>query len=258
MSEELVGLTVEGRIGTVTLDAPSSRNALSVRLLSDLNRQLERALGDDRVRAIVLTGSGPVFCSGADLKEQLEASTTQKEAASPLMVAALKTLWGSPKPVIARVNGHARGGGIGLIAACDLSVAALGATFAFSEVRVGVAPAIISVVVLPRIGIGAGLELFLTGEPFDAARAERIGLVNHAVEPGALDATVRELADRICKGGPNALAAAKRLVRQVPTLPLDEAFAMTARLSAWLFDSDEAREGQAAFTAKRPPAWQRD
>lgn len=266
MADELVHLTIEKGVATVTLDSPQTRNALSSALLSGLQRQVGIALADDAARVIVLTANGPVFCAGADLREQRAVAggaggasdRGSGEAAAHLMVAVLTALWESPKPVVGRINGHARGGGIGLIAVCDLAVVVESATFAFSEVRVGVAPAIISVVVLPKIGLAQGMELFLTGEPFDAVRAARIGLVSAAVPESRLDETVDRHVAGLLRGGPRALAAVKRLVRQVPTMTIAEAFAMTADLSTSLFLSEEAREGMAAFVEKRRPRWDVD
>ena len=159
----------------------------------------------------------------------------------------LNLLWTAPKPVVARVGGHARAGGVGLLAACDVAVAARGATFAFSEVRLGLVPAIISLVTLPRLGHARALELYLTGDTFDGARAAEIGLVTAVADD--VDATVGEYVDKLRLGAPGALAATKRLLRA----PLD--FAELERLSLETFAGDEAREGLAAFVEKRAPRW---
>src|SRR5262249_44326915 len=156
-------------VATITLDSPHNRNALSRRLLADLERHLDAAIADRRARAIVLTASGPAFCSGADLKEAREpAPAGQAAPRGGGLVGVMTAMWTAPKPVVARVNGPARAGGLGLMCACDISVAVDTATFAFSEVRVGVAPAVISVVTVPRLGPTRALELFLTGGAFDA------------------------------------------------------------------------------------------
>jgi methylglutaconyl-CoA hydratase len=160
-----------------------------------------------------------------------------------------------PKPVIAAVNGHAFGGGIGLVAAADIAIAAEGARFSFSEVRVGVIPAMISVVVLPKLGVHNTMRLFLTGARFSAAEAADYGLLHRVVPPDHLSAAVQEEIDNIALGGPTAVAEAKRLVRVVSRLPMDEAFAYAERKIAALFASDEAAEGMAAFAAKRKPRW---
>ena len=170
-------------------------------------------------------------------------------------LAQLKTIWGAPKPVIGRINGHAFGGGIGLTAACDLTVAADSATFAFSEVRVGVIPAIISVLCVPKLGVQNAMWLFLTGERFSAARAVEVGLVHRAVPAAELDAAVEEVIGLVRRGGPNAVREAKQLVRRIPRLSLDDGFRWTAAKSGELFRSEEAAEGMQAFVQKRKPRW---
>ena len=262
MSDELVHLEIAAGVGTITLDSPSNRNALSSRLTADLERQVGAALDDERVRVIVLTGAGPVFCSGADLKEQRERNASG-DASSVLGAGAtggglpgiFMRLWDSPKPVIGRINGAARAGGLGLVAACDIAVSVEGATFGFSEVRLGVIPAIISVLCIRKMGEAMCMELFLTGEPFDARKAVEWGLLNAAAPADQLDPAVAGYVANVLKGGPLALAGAKQLVRKVPTLSLAEGFAWAAEESARYFGSEEALEGMTAFAEKRPPAW---
>jgi methylglutaconyl-CoA hydratase len=237
-------------IATITLDSPPNRNALSVRLLGDLAESLERALAEPQARVIVLTGTGPVFCSGADLKEQRgDAPVT---ASFPEV---LSLIWESPKPVVCRLNGTARAGGLGLVAACDFAIAPLTASFAFTEVRLGVAPAMISVPVLRRLQPRAAAEYLMTGEVFDAARAVEIGLLTRAVPQEELDAAVAHYAGMLVKGGPEALAITKRLVRDIPAVPFEEGLRRMTELSAERFTSEEGQEGIAAFMAKRPPRW---
>jgi methylglutaconyl-CoA hydratase len=238
---ELVRLDVERNVATVTLDSPANRNALSRTLLEQLDARLRDALADDAVRVLVLSHTGPVFCSGADLKDP------PGSGAAVSLPDVLNLLWTAPKPVVARVGGHARAGGIGLVAACDIAIAARDATFAFSEVRHGVVPAIISLVTLPRLGQARTLELYLTGDTFDGARAAEIGLV--AAVADDVEATVDEYVDKLRLGAPGALAATKRLLRA----PLD--FAELERLSLETFAGEEAREGMAAFAEKRAPRW---
>ncbi len=252
MSEELVQLEVAGGVATITLDSPANRNALSRALMGGLEASLDTALSDDAARLIVLTHTGPVFCSGADLKEMRGGGGPTGPGG---LVAILKTIWRSPKPVIARVGGPTRAGGIGLVAACDIAVAVEDATFAFSEVRLGLIPAIISVVVLPKLGPAKAMELFLTGDTFDAKEAARLGLLNAAVRREQLDETVDDYAASVLKGAPGSLAGCKRLVREVPGMTLDDAFAQTAEWTAEYFASEEAREGLTAFAEKRPPRW---
>ena len=255
MSEELVHLEVAGGVATITLDSPTNRNALSRALVSQLEQSLTTAITDRGARLIVLTGAGPVFCSGADLKEGRGVNEPGSPGGPGGLVGILKRIWYSPKPLIGRINGPTRAGGIGLVAACDIAVSVDSATFAFSEVRLGLIPAIISVVVLPKLGPTKGMELFLTGDTFDAPEAVRLGLLNAAVPADALDEAVAGYAGSVLKGSPNALAGCKRLVREVPGMDLDAAFEFTAKWSAEFFTSDEAREGMTAFAQKRPPRW---
>lgn len=247
----LVRAEVTGGVATLTLDSPGNANALSTTLLTQLRGRIEDALADERVRVLVLTGAGKVFCSGADLKEAL----TRPAGATSLLTGVLALLWDSPKPVICKVNGAARAGGIGLVAACDIALATDRASFAFSEVRIGVAPAVISVPCLRRMPSRAAAEYFLTGEVFDAARAAEIGLLTRAVPAADLDAETARYAGMLLRGAPGALAATKTLLRDVPGPPLVDGLAAMAELSGALFGGDEAREGMTAFAAKRTPAW---
>jgi methylglutaconyl-CoA hydratase len=241
---------VTDAIRTITLDSPHNANALSTGVLTKLRADLDEAMADPGVRVVVLTGAGKVFCSGADLKE---ASTTPT-AAAPLMTGVLRLLWDSPKPVICRVNGAARAGGIGLVAAADIAIATGRASFAFSEVRVGVVPAMISVPCLRRMPSRAAAEYFLTGEVFDAERAAEIGLLTKAVPADDLDSETARYADMLLRGAPRALAATKEILRDGQA-DFAIGLAKMTELSATFFGSDEAREGMAAFAAKRDPAW---
>ncbi|GAB2931605.1 enoyl-CoA hydratase-related protein [Nonomuraea fastidiosa] len=249
----LVHRDLAAGVATITLDSPRNRNALSVALLGELSEHLRWALDEPAARVIVLTGTGPVFCSGADLKEQGRDDGNAPVTASFPDI--LELIWESPKPVVCRLNGTARAGGIGLVAACDFAIAPLTASFAFSEVRLGVAPAMIAVPVLRRLSARAAAEYFLTGEVFDAARAVEIGLLSRAVPEEELDATVAYYTEMLIKGGPEALAITKRLVREVPGMSFQEGLRRMAELSAERFTSEEGQEGIAAFKAKRPPAW---
>ncbi|GAA2361414.1 enoyl-CoA hydratase-related protein [Nonomuraea africana] len=253
----LVHKELEGGIATITLDSPPNRNALSVRLLGDLEDRLNWALAEPEVRVIVLTATGTVFCSGADLKEQrIEPARGVSDAPVTASFPEIMSLiWESPKPVICRMNGTARAGGLGLVASCDFAIAPLTASFAFSEVRLGVVPAMISVPVLRRLEARAASEYLMTGEVFDAARAQEIGLINRAVPMEELDATVAHYADMLVKGGPEALAITKRLVRDLPSVSFEEGLRQMAALSAQRFTSEEGQEGIAAFMEKRPPKW---
>jgi methylglutaconyl-CoA hydratase len=253
MADELVHYGVTGGVGTITLDSPRNRNALSAQLRRELSAHLDSALADDAVRVVVLDHTGPVFCAGMDLKEATGADTGNQGVNE--FPAILQRIWTAPKPVVARLAGPARAGGVGLVAACDIAVAVDTATFAFSEVRIGVVPAVISVTVLPRLLPRAAHELFLTGETFDATRAVAIGLVNSAVPADGLAAEVARYTGMLALGGPNALAATKAMLREPKPADLGAAFADMLALSAPFFASAEGQEGILAFTQKRPPAW---
>jgi len=247
----LVRCDQAGQVATITLDSPANRIALSSGLLTELHETLAGALADPVVRVIVLTGTGPVFCSGADLKE-----SRQRPAAAPaLFPHILQLIWDSDKPVVCRVNGSARAGGIGLLAACDIAIAARSATFAFTEVRIGVAAAVIAVTCLRRMQPRAGYEYFLTGEAFDADRAARIGLLTAVTAEADLDAETSRYVSMLLRGAPGALAVTKAILRDVPGLPLVDGLARMAELSATRFASPEAQEGMAAFAEKRDPSW---
>ena len=249
MADTATTLDVEGGVATITLDRVETRNALSTELVDSLGDHLTAAGAADDVRVIVLTNAGPVFCAGADLKSSGSAAPRYG------LVDIFGLITRSPKPVIGRIAGHCMGGGVGLAAACDISVIADDARVGFTEVRIGVAPAIISVVCLPKMGRADASELFLSGERITAARAVEVGLLNRTAAPDELDAAVDEVVAKVVAGGPRALAAAKRLVREVPGQDPDEAFAWTAELSAELFASDEAAAGIQAWRNKTPAPW---
>ncbi len=246
-----------GRAGWITLNAPQSRNALSGAILEGLAAHLTAAFADEAVRVVVITGNGPAFCAGADLKAGGTAVAPGGAARNPF-VDILEQIWSGPKPVIAAVNGHAFGGGLGLVAACDIAIAADTAKFAFSEVRIGVIPAMISVLVLPKLGVHHGMRLFLTGETFHAAAARDYGLLHRVVPAAELATAVQADIDAIALGGPNAVREAKQLVRTIPTLSRADAFAYAQEKIAGLFASDEAAEGMSAFAGKRKPGWAED
>jgi methylglutaconyl-CoA hydratase len=240
---QLVGIETVDGIATITLDSPANRNALSQQLLADLHAALDAAEEAD-ARVVVLTHTPPVFCAGADLKERARGIVD-----STSYVRALERLGTIAAPVIAAVDGPVRAGGLGVMAACDLVVVNSSITFALTEVRIGVAPAIVSGPLLERCGWSKLATAYLTGEAFDAARALDIGLLTHVTDDVA--ATVARLSHDILLGGPNAVAATKALLRRPHTMPELQA------LSESLFTSEEGREGMAAFAEKRPPRWVR-
>lgn len=241
---------VESGVATITLNQPNNKNALSVELVEAVGDHLRVARADDAVRVILLTNVGNTFCAGADLKAK-----PSKTPPRHSLVDLFESMADSPKPVVGKIAGHCTGGGVGLSAACDISVVADDSLFGFTEVRLGVCPAVISVVTLPKMRRADASELMLTGERIPASRAVAVGLVNYAVPRAELDAKVAELIGKVVKGGPGALAASKTLVSRVPSMNRDDAFGWTAPLSGKLFRSDEAREGITAFKERRDAAW---
>jgi methylglutaconyl-CoA hydratase len=243
-----------GLVATVTMDRPDSRNALNRELMVELT-QMFGALSGDGTRVIVLTGAGSAFCAGADIEWMRRARDFDHDANvadAGIARTLFETIDACPRPVIARVNGHALGGGAGLVACADVAVAATGATFGFTETRLGLIPAAVSPYVLRTIGPGHARALFTTGERFDAARAQAIGLVHRVCEPDRLDHAVADAVLAYLACGPDAIAAAKQLIRDATTglaLPdLPERLAITRA-------GNEAREGMDAFLGKRPPTW---
>ena len=253
MTGTLVATASARGVATLTLDSPTNRNALSSALISQLLDALAGAVADPAVRMVVLSHTGPAFCSGADLAET-EAARATGELPAARMGELLQAVWECPKPVVARVGGPARAGGLGLVAAADIAVCPTEATFAFSEVRLGVVPAIISVTVLPRLTSRAAAELFLTGEVFDGTRAAQVGLVTAAVPATDLDARVDRYVTALLRGAPGALAGAKELLHRTPGTFDDDLAELTA-LSVSYFRSAEGLEGVAAFRQKRDPGW---
>lgn len=234
-------------IRTLTLDSPKNRNALSRALMEQLQAELEAAGQAEDVRAVVLSHTGNTFCAGADL--------TDPTATPTGMVQLMRTIVELPKPVVARVDGHARGGGLGLIGACDIAVGSVASRFAFAEVRLGVAPAVISLSLLPKLDPRAASRYYLTGEVFDVAEAHRIGLLSdvHA----EVDTLVESLTEALRKCAPQALAEAKRLVTTEVLAKFEREADSLVELSSRLFASDEARAGMTAFLERRDPPWAR-
>ncbi len=251
----LVGTEFEDGVLTVTLCDEENRNALSVGLTSELAQTLDDAEENPEVRVIVLTNSGRVFCAGADLSERssIKKSESPTKSVDPLEI--FSRFRKSSKPYIGKIAGHCVAGGMGLAAAMDISIAIEEAKFGFTEVRIGVAPAMISVLCLPKMRPAEASEAFLRGNRFSASEAARMGLINSAVPEDEIDSVVQEIVSDIKAGGPEAIAAAKQLALKVPYMQIDEAFAWTSELSANLFKSEEAQEGMRAYLDKRPPSW---
>jgi methylglutaconyl-CoA hydratase len=246
--DRVLSVDVARGVATLTLDSPANRNALSRAMRAQLRDALVAALADDAVRVVVLDHTGRVFCSGMDLSEAAGGGAQQQGVRE--FPELLTAIWSSPKPVVAVVRGPARAGGVGLLAACDVVVAAESATFAFSEVRLGIVPAVISAVVLPRMVSHVAHRLLLTGEVFDAATALNGGLVD--VVAADVDQVLAGQLTGLAAGAPAALAETKRLLRSgTPPLRFDELLELSARY----FASEEGQEGIAAFREKRPARW---
>ncbi|MFJ8918133.1 enoyl-CoA hydratase family protein [Streptomyces sp. NPDC102415] len=236
----------ERGITTLTLDSPANRNALSAGLVGELTEALARCAADATVRAVVLTHTGTTFCAGADL-------TAPPEPAA--FVALMRAIVALPKPVVARVTGHVRAGGLGLLGACDISAAGPDATFALTESRLGLAPAVISLPLLPRLDPRAATRYYLTGERFDAAEAARIGLVTVAAGPEEVDKALEPVLDGLRRASPQGLKASKELVTATVLKSFDSHAEDLIARSAALFASDDAREGMTAFLERRDPPW---
>ncbi|MUL42962.1 enoyl-CoA hydratase [Streptomonospora sp. PA3] len=251
--------TTERGIAVITLDSPANRNALSARLRAGLAAELAAAMADDSVRAVLLTGEGPAFCAGADLKEvAAERAGNPPPVSAPGMPELFSAVMDAPKPVVAKLNGSARAGGIGLVAAADIAVAPEDATFAFSEVRIGVVPAIISVPVAARMHDRQLARYFLTGETFDAQTAAAAGLVTSAVPRDDLDSATEAVLDGLRRAAPRALNATKGLLARAGAVPPEQRtaeFARMGEISAEYFAGEDAAEGRAAFLEKRSPSW---
>lgn len=251
---ELVQYAVDGAVARLTLDSPHNRNALSTALVGQLHQGLADAAADPRVRVVVLGHTGGTFCAGADLSEAAgqDPGDIAVDRARE-MTKTLRLILELPVPVIGAIDGHVRAGGMGLVGACDLVVAGNNSTFALTEARIGVAPSIISLTLLPKMTARSAGRYFVTGEKFGAAEAADIGLITLASDD--VPATVAALTAEIAKGSPQGLAASKALTTAAILRGFDALAEDLTRQSAELFVSDEAREGMMAFLQKRPPSW---
>lgn len=252
-------VAIDRHVATVTLNRPDVRNAFNESVIAELSGAF-RALGNEAaVRAIVLAGNGPAFCAGADLnwmKKMAGYSHDENLADAMGLAGMLHTIWSCPKPVIARVHGDTYAGGVGLVAACDIAVAADHAHFCLSEARLGLLPATISPYVIRAMGEQAARRYFITAERFDAAEALRLGFVHAVVPADALDAKVGELTAALVTNSPNAVRESKRLVQDVAGRAIDDALlADTAERIATIRASEEGREGVRSFLEKRSPSW---
>lgn len=253
-------LTMErdGPVTTVSLNRPDAHNALNASLIGELSRAFDELAESESARVVVLTGEGPSFCAGADvgyMRDTANLSYEENLDDARRLAAMFRAVDECPKPVVAKVRGAAMGGGAGLVAAADVAVAAAETRFAFSEVRLGIAPATIAPFVVRKIGASHARSLFLTGERFGADRARGIGLVHESVPADELDAIVGERAGQLLQGGPYAQAAVKALLRQLETVEPMDAPGLMSRLISELRTGEEGQEGLAAFLEKRVPRW---
>jgi enoyl-CoA hydratase len=249
---ELVHFIVDGGIATITLDSPRNRNALSSQLVGELTERLHAADHDAGARAVVLTHTGTTFCAGADLSEARSGSMS---GTASMLLTLIRAIIDLRKPVIAKIDGNVRAGGVGLVGACDIVVAGPGCTFALTEVRLGLAAAVVSVALLPRIDARAAARYYLTGETFDSAEAFRLGLVT--ISAADVDEAVTAVAGQLLLGSPQGLAESKRLITAQVREAIDRDGERMVELSARLFASEEAHEGMVAFLERRPPRWAR-
>jgi enoyl-CoA hydratase len=245
---DLIQYGIDRGVARIALDSPQNRNALSSALMTELEQHLSEAESADDVRAIELTHTGGTFCAGADLTEARAGGMAE---GTKRVIALLRLIVELPKPVVGSIDGHVRAGGMGLVGACDIVLAGPASTFAFTEVKLGLAPAMISLTTLPRLQPRAASRYYLTGETFDAPTAENIGLITEAVDD--IDAATHALLDALRKASPQGLRETKPLTTKAVSFAEADAL---AQQSARLFASDEAREGMTSFLEKRPPRWQ--
>jgi methylglutaconyl-CoA hydratase len=259
MDYETLDIAIADKVATILLNRPDVRNAFNETAIADLTMAFDELSQDGNVRAIVLAANGPAFCAGADLnwmKKMAGYSPAENEADAMRLADMLRTIYFSPKPVVAKVQGDCYAGGMGLVAACDIVVVADGANFCLSEVKLGLIPATISPYVIKAMGEQAARRYFLTAERFDAREAKRLGMAHEVVASEQLDGCVAAIVKALVNNSPNAVREAKKLVRDIAGLPIDDALlADTAGRIANIRASNEGREGVASFLEKRKPSW---
>lgn len=260
MAYSFISVDRRGPAAYVTLNRPEVRNALNPALMDELRGWTREASHDASLGVVVLGGAGKAFCAGADVAWMAAAAAYSEDENlrdATALAETFRLLDTLPVPLIGRVHGAVMGGGLGLVAACDIVVAEAGTTFGFTEVRLGIAPATIAPFVIAKIGHSAARHLFLTGALFPAARAQAIGLVHDVVADSELDAAVQTHVDHVLRAGPDAIAAAKALIARVWSGPSEDTVRSTAQVIAERRASPEGQEGLAAFLAKRTPRWTR-
>jgi methylglutaconyl-CoA hydratase len=258
MGNPVLERLTNGPVAEVRLNRPDVRNAFNAELIAALTAAFQEVAADEAVRAVVLSGEGKVFCGGADIswmRSSLDLTYDENVADAKAMSDMFRTIDRCPKPVIGKVHGAALGGGAGLAAVCDIVVASADAIFGFTEVKLGIIPAVISPFVLAKIGASNARALFLTGERFDAKRAHHIGLVHEVVVADTLDVCIERITNEIASAGPNAVAAAKALVPRVAAASYEESRGITAEAIALQRTSAEGQEGLRAFLERRKAGW---
>lgn len=255
---ETIEVSRERNVATIALNRPKVHNAMNDRLMGELRKCFENLSFDDGIRSVILTGKGKSFCGGADLnwmKSTIDCSKEENIENSRTLLNLFETIYRCPKFVIGRINGHTFGGGLGLIAVCDINIAVEGSKFAFSETKLGLIPAVISTYVIRRIGPARARHLFATGERFDSEYAKDIGLVDLVVAREELDSTIQKHVDEIKSSGPLAVKEAKNLIRVNQEMEAAAYKEFTVQKIAELRVSEEGREGMNAFFEKRKPRW---
>ncbi len=258
MNYDTITLEKDDRIARVTFCRPEIHNAFNSTMISEMTDVFGEIEKDNDIRVVVLTGEGKSFCAGADLnwmRGVIKQTFDQNLAESNALAGLFNKIYRCRRPVIGRINGAAIGGGTGFVAVCDMAIAARSAKFSFSEVKIGVVPACIGPYVVKKMGEGRARELFITGERMNAERAHEVGLVNKVVDDDQLDDAVDALVKTLLSSGPEAVAMAKKLVREVPEMTAAQFKPYTAEMIAKLRVSDEGQEGMDAFLNKRKPKW---
>jgi methylglutaconyl-CoA hydratase len=258
MEYKTIEVQKERNIATIFLNRPDVHNSMNEKLMSELTSSFKELSKDEKIRVIVLTGKGKSFCAGADLnwmKSMVEYSMKENIADSKILLNLYEEIYSCPKPVIAHVNGHAFGGGIGLFAACDIVIAIPDCKFAFSEVKLGIIPAVISTYIVRRIGLSNMKRLFLTGERFDSDYAKEIGLVDFVVPKKEIDKKVQKYVEILLSSGHQAIVEVKKLVDACEKMDLDKYKEHTVKKISQLRISDEGQEGINAFLEKKKPKW---
>lgn len=258
MKYETIKLHKEKNIVTVYLNRPEVHNAMSEKLMKELTTCFKELIKDNDTRIIILTGKGKSFCAGADLnwmKSMAKYSKEENIQDSKLLLNLYETIYNCPKPVIGRINGHAFGGGLGLFAVCDITIAVPNCKFAFSEAKLGIIPSVISTYIVRRIGLSNMRHLFITGERFSSEYAKTIGLVDYVVSEEDLDSEIQKYAEQLISSGPNAVKEVKKLIDACEKLDIEKYKEYTVRKIAELRVSEEGQEGINAFLEKRKSKW---